>query len=128
MRCARSISIEDLLLTNNVEIVAKKISKRLEKPCSQPETQQGDLGFQNPIYKWNMENVYFTSKFLRIFFVKITDKKELNLTDSKNGVRTEDHQKVALEIDRYFYLLSSFQWEDLEFCEELTDVFSFLCM
>ena len=66
--------------------------------------------------------------FCEFFFVKITDKKELNLTDSKNGVRTEDHQKVALEIDRYFCLLSSFQWEDLEFCEELTDVFSFLYM
>ena len=66
--------------------------------------------------------------FCEFFFVKITDKKELNLTDSKNGVRTEDHQKVALEIDRYFYLLSSFQGEDLEFCEELTDVFSFLFM
>ena len=70
----------------------------------------------------------FHIKIFANFFVKITDKKELNLTDSKNGVRTEDHQKVALEIDRYFCLLSSFQWEDLEFCEELTDVFSFLCM
>ena len=68
----------------------------------------------------------FHIKIFANFFVKITDKNFL--TDSKNGVRTEDHQKVALEIDRYFCLLSSFQWEDLEFCEELTDVFSFLYM